>query len=112
MAGTCGKALGDLRAKKISIHAQAAVINFELATLSAEVRKADKAREKYSSTAELPDMIKFLGSCFTGKSCVIDGGTQPKRQQWLGDMVFIMIGTDLSKLSAPVKQSNKNLIKP
>ena len=103
-----GEALGDLRAKKISIHAQAAVINFELTTLSAEVRKAgDNHRKgkKYSPPLQnCPDMIKFLGSCFTGKELMsLMVALSPSGNNGWETWFSCQYGTDLSKLSAPVK---------
>jgi hypothetical protein len=102
-----GEQLGDLRDRSISTRAQAGVINFELTMLSAEVRKAGDSHRKgrkYSPPLQnCPDMIKFLGSCFTGKDLMaLMVALSPSGNNGWETWFSCQYGKDLSKLSAPV----------
>ena len=103
-----GYEIDDFSEMKISTNAQAAVINFELTTLSAEIRKAGENHrkgKKYSPPLQnCPDMIKFLGSCFTGKELMsLMVALSPSGNNGWETWFSCQYGTDLSKLSAPVK---------
>ena len=99
-----GEQLGDLRDRSISTRAQAGVINFELTMLSAEVRKAGDSHRKgrkYSPPLQnCPDMIKFLGSCFTGKDLMaLMVALSPSGNNGWETWFSCQYGKDLSKLS-------------
>ena len=110
-----GEQLGDLRSRSISTRAQAGVINFELTMLSAEIRKAGESHRKgrkYSPPMQnCPDMIKFLGSCFTGKELMsLMVALSPSGNNGWETWFSCQYGTDLSKLSAPVKPVKKKAL--
>ena len=103
---------GDLRDPiaglgNISTRAQALVINFELTTLSGEIRKAGESHrkgKKYSPPLQnCPDMIKFLGSCFTGKELMaLMVALSPSGNNGWETWFSCQYGTDLAQLSTPI----------